>query len=115
MLTVTAVNQCRYCRDFHYLMAARAGIKLEEAYDINNGKDCDTTPENQRPALEYARQWALDGGDFKANAMQKLSEHYDESTITAIELAIRGIWIGNLSGNTWDYWLYRLTFGRLGQ
>ncbi len=115
MLTITAVNQCYYCQAFHTQLAKAAGISHEECELINSGQIDPNTPDTQRPALAYAHSWASHGGDFNANARPALQANYPEEMIDAIELAIRGIWVGNLSGNTWDYWLYRLTFGRFGQ
>lgn len=115
MLTITSVNKCHYCQTFHTHLAKNAGISSEECATINSGRFDTETPEQQLPALEYARSWAMQGGHFNARARPKLQTYYSEEIIDAIELAIRGIWVGNLSGNTWDYCLYRLTQGRLGQ
>jgi hypothetical protein len=41
-------------------------------------------------------------------------EIYGEEKAEAIEIVLRMIRSGNLLGNLWDYWLFRLSFGRLG-
>jgi hypothetical protein len=43
-----------------------------------------------------------------------LQETYGAENAEAIETVLRLIRMGNLGGNTLDYWLYRLSFGRWG-
>lgn len=114
LLTVTAVNNCRYCEMLHSQLAQANGVSKQECMLISKGVIPEQTPEFQKPALCYANSWALQGGDFNTSAQDDICAHYDNTTIVAIEFAIRSIWIGNLSGNTWDYWLYRLSFRRWG-
>jgi hypothetical protein len=40
---------------------------------------------------------------------------YGEETLKAIEIVLRMIRMGNLMGNTFDYVLFKVSFGRLGQ
>lgn len=47
-------------------------------------------------------------------ARARLLETYDSQTVEAIELSLPTIQMGNLRGNTLDYVLFRLSFGRLG-
>ena len=39
---------------------------------------------------------------------------YGDDAVRAIEYVLHMIRVSNLSGNTFDYILYRLSFGRLG-
>ena len=71
------------------------------------------SPREELPALLYAQHWAETGGRTDPAARGRIIETYNEDTVNAIELALRTIQMGNLVGNTMDYIVYRLSFGRL--
>ena len=62
----------------------------------------------------YAQHWAETQGKTDPTAHQQFIEKYNEETVEAIELTLHTIQMGNLLGNTLDYILFRLSFGRLG-
>jgi hypothetical protein len=72
------------------------------------------SPPEQLPALLYAQHWAETNANPDPETRQCVLEQYGEETLQAIELALRMIRMGNLMGNSWDYLLYRISFGRLG-
>jgi len=113
MLAVTAVNGCRYCSYAHARQALVEGIDEDEIKALQDGimKDC---PEDELPGLLYAQHWAETRGKVEPTARKRIIDEYNEGTVEAIELTIRTIQMGNLLGNTADYILYRLSFGRLG-
>jgi AhpD family alkylhydroperoxidase len=113
MLAVTAVNGCRYCSYAHARQALAGGIDPEEVRALQDGV-LENSPEEELPALLYAQHWAETRGHVDPVARQRLVETYDPEAVEAIELALRTIQMGNLLGNTMDYVLYRLTFGRWG-
>lgn len=113
MLVVTQVNACRYCAYAHARQALVAGLSRQELDALTEG-DFDTSPPGERPALLYAQHWAEAEGHPDPGATAHLITLYGEQTATAIDLALRMIRIGNLVGNTADYVLYRLSFGRWG-
>jgi len=113
MLTVTVVNGCRYCSWAHARQALVTGITGDEVRSLLTGEVGDS-PAAELPALLYAQHWAESGGRPEAAVRARLFETYSEETVQAIELSLRTIQWGNLSGNTFDYILYRLSFGRLG-
>ncbi len=113
MLTVTAVNGCRYCSYEHAREALAAGISAEEVEALADGV-VDGCPRDELPAMLYAQHWAEADGDPDPEARQRLIELYGDETSQAIELALAVIRMGNLGGNTLDHILYRLTFGRRG-
>ncbi len=113
MLAVTAVNGCRYCSWAHARQALVTGITGDEVKALLTGEVADS-PDEELPALLYAQHWAESGGQPEPVARVHLVETYNEATVQAIELALRTIQWGHLSGNTFDYILYRLSFGRLG-
>jgi AhpD family alkylhydroperoxidase len=113
MLAVTAVNGCSYCSYAHARQALVEGIDSDEVKALQAGV-VENSPREELPALLYAQHWAETGGNIDPVARGRIIELYNEDTVNAIELALRTIQMGNLSGNTLDYILYRLSFGRLG-
>jgi AhpD family alkylhydroperoxidase len=113
MLAVTAVNGCRYCSYAHARQALVEGIDEDEIKALQDGimEDC---PEDELPGLLYAQHWAETRGRTDPAARERLIEEYGEEAAAAIELTLQTIQIGNLLGNTADYVLYRMSFGRLG-
>ena len=114
MMAVTAVNGCRYCSYFHAHQALKQGITPDEIKALGDGmfQDC---PDQELPALLYAQHWADTDAHPDAVARERLLAIYGPTLVDAIELALCTIRIGNLLGNTGDYALYRLSFGRWGR
>ena len=114
MLTVTEVNRCRYCQYAHAKMALEAGLTQEEINALSAGtfQDC---PEEEVPALLYAQHWAETDGEPDEEAHQKILNIYGTEKVQEMELVMRMIRMGNLSGNTWDHFLNRISFGHWGK
>ena len=113
MLAVTAVNRCRYCSYYHAKEALSAGLSTQEIQQLDNG-DLAVAPDDELPALLYAQHWAEQDAHPDPAIRQKLVTTYGDAKAEAIETILRLIRTGNLGGNTLDYWLYRLSFGRCG-
>ncbi len=113
MLAVTAVNGCRYCSFFHAREALKTGVAPDEVRRLLAGT-ADDSPEDDVVALLYAQHWAESDARPAPEAVERLRQAYGTEKADAIHLVLRMIRFGNLSGNTWDYFLYRLSFGRLG-
>jgi len=43
-----------------------------------------------------------------------VKDTYGEQALSGMELAMRMIRMGNLMGNTWDYILFKISFGHWG-
>jgi len=113
MMAVTAVNQCRYCSYFHAQQSLKAGLPPEEIRQLLDG-NISQAPAVELPALLYAQHWAESGGRPDPAARQHLLDTYGREQATAIETILHMIRSGNLMGNTTDWLLYKLSFGRLG-
>jgi AhpD family alkylhydroperoxidase len=113
MMAVTAVNGCRYCSYYHAKEALRTGISPEETRELLSGGVADV-PEDEAMAVLYAQHWAESNADPEPEAIQRLHETYGTEKADAIHMVLRLIRMGNLMGNTWDYLLNRLSFGRWG-
>lgn len=114
MLAVTRVNACRFCTFAHSRAALQAGMTRGEVDTLLGGgfEDC---PESELPAVLYAKDWAEAGGVADPEAERRLAETYGEEAAADILLALRIIRAGNLTGNTVDCFLHRVSFGRLGK
>ena len=111
MLAVTSVEGCRYCSYFHSKLALKDGISQEEIGQLLSG-NLDGCPEEEALAVIYAQHWAESNANPDAEAVSKLQQVYGFEKSQAIHLMLRMIRLGNLLGNTWDYLLYRTSFGK---
>ena len=111
MLAVTSVEGCRYCSYFHSKLALKSGVSQEEIVKLLSGEveDC---PEEEALAVLYAQHWAESNACPGKEAAERLEETYGQEKAEAIDLMLRMIRLGNLLGNTWDYLLYRISFGK---
>jgi AhpD family alkylhydroperoxidase len=111
-LAVTQVNGCRYCSYFHTQQALLHGVTDEEIRGLGDGL-LECCPQNELTALCYAQHWAESDAHPDPQARARLLETYGEEMTARIELALRMIRIGNLTGNLLDYIVFRLSFGLL--
>jgi AhpD family alkylhydroperoxidase len=111
MLAVTSVEGCRYCSYFHSQLALKGGVSQEEIGKLLSG-DVEGCPEEEALAVLYAQHWAESNARPDPEAVRKLQEIYGPEKAGAIHLILRMIRLGNLLGNTWDYLLYCISFGR---
>ena len=114
MMAVTAVNQCRYCATFHSHESARVGLPQNEIRALLAG-ELALAPEEELPALLFAQHYAEQNGRPDPVTRQSLQTTYGPARAEAIETVLRLIRTGNLLGNTGDWLLFRLSFGRLGR
>jgi len=111
MLAVTSVEGCRYCSYFHSKLALKGGINQDEIGKLLSG-DFEGCPEEEALAVLYAQHWAESNARPDPEAVEKLEERYGSEKAEAIHLMLRMIRLGNLLGNTWDYLLCRISFGK---
>jgi len=113
MLAVTEVNGCRYCAYVHPKAALAAGLNDADIPALAAGS-MEGCPPEQLPALLYAEHWAETDAKPDPETRERILETYGMAGTEAMELALRMIRVGNLMGNTADYLLYRVSFGRWG-
>jgi AhpD family alkylhydroperoxidase len=113
MLAVTAVNGCRYCSYFHARQALKSGLSKTEVRGLLSG-DVAGCPEDEAIAVIYAQHWAETNAHPDPEAIQRLRQAYGSEKTEAIHLLLRMIRLANLSGNSWDCLMYRLSFGKIG-
>jgi AhpD family alkylhydroperoxidase len=113
MLAVTAVYGCRYCSYFHAKRGLESGIDGEEAAALLAGS-LEVCPSEEALAILYAQHWAESNANPDKEAIERLEQVYEAEQVKAINLALRMVRIGNLTGNLWDYFLYKLSRGKWG-
>lgn len=113
MLAVTAVYRCRYCTWVHTREALRSGLTSEDTAILLSGS-VNGCPNDETLAVLYAQHWADTDAKPMPESSNMLVDSYGEEKAQAIYVALRMIRIGNLTGNSWDYLLHRVSFGRLG-
>jgi AhpD family alkylhydroperoxidase len=111
MLAVTAVDGCRYCSYFHTRQALKSGVTPIEISQLLSG-DVDNCPEDEAVAVIYAQHWAESDAHPDPEAVRRLQQAYGVEKAEAVHLMLRMIRLGNLLGNSWDYLLYRISFGK---
>lgn len=113
MLAVTSVYKCRFCSWVHTREALRSGMTGEDVTTLLTGT-VDSCPADEAVAMLYAQHSADADAKPAPESVKRLADSYGTEKAQAINLVLRMIRIGNLTGNTWDYLLYRASFGRLG-
>src|SRR4030042_948599 len=111
MLAGTAVNGCRYCSYFHARQALKSGITPEEKSQLLSGAVANC-PEEEAAAVIYAQHWAESDAHLDPEAFRRLQQAYGVEKTEAIHLMLQMIRLGNLLGNSWDYLIYRISFGK---
>jgi AhpD family alkylhydroperoxidase len=108
MTVVTAVNGCPYCAWFHARQAVASGISTEEVQNMLNLQFQADATADEIPALLYAQNYAETDRNPDPEVTTRLIEHYGSDKARQIQIVIRMIFFGNLSGNTFDAFLSRL-------
>ncbi|MGD8244865.1 MAG: carboxymuconolactone decarboxylase family protein [Anaerolineae bacterium] len=111
MLVVTGVNGCRYCSYVHAREALAAGISRDEIRALGESMFAGSPPE-EVPALLYAQHWAETDGKPEPAVRERIGEQYGRDALKRIEAVLRVIRMGNLMGNSVDFVLHRVSFGR---
>lgn len=111
MLVVTGVNGCRYCSYVHAREALAEGISQDEVKALGENM-FEGSPPEEVPALLYAQHWAETDGKPDPAIRERIEERYESDVLERIEAVLLVIRMGNLMGNTLDFVLYRLSFGR---
>lgn len=108
MTVVTAVNGCPYCAWFHAKMAAASGIGADEIRALLSLQFGAEAEAFELTALLFAQHYAETNRQPDPEMTAQLTGYYGERSAQHILLAIRMIYFGNLSGNTFDAFLSRL-------
>jgi len=100
MLTITEINGCEVCAVFHNRVARKEGI-MEEDIQMLFVADIEEIPQDEAPAILFAREYANSSGKPSADSWKNLVGNYGESKAKGILGAIRTIIMGNGFGIAW--------------
>lgn len=109
MLAVTAVNGCRHCARFHGALARMSGVEAGEVAQLLQMEIGKQVSAYERPALQFAQEYAQMERNPSSENLLELKRFYGDVIASDIMLYIRMILLGNLSGNTFDAFVARLT------
>lgn len=104
MLTVTSVNECRYCTWLHSDTGLAAGISKEQIEALLNGE----IEDKDEIALKFALHYAETDQQPEQAEVDFLKKNYGEEKSRDIVTALKLIFFGNLTGNTFDAFFSRL-------
>lgn len=108
MLVTTAVNGCVYCAWYHAILSVKSGVHRTEINKLLKLQFNTDANDYETLALLYAQHYAETNRNPEKEMTQKLFSFYGNEVANAIILYIKAIYFGNLSGNTFDAFLYRL-------
>ena len=113
MLAVASVYGCTFCSWLHTREALRRGIDEGEIAILLAGS-VDNCPQEEAVAILYAQHWADSDMHPDPEAVEELQRVYGADTAKIIDLVLRMNRVGELSGNTGDFLLYKVSGGRWG-
>ena len=113
MLAVTEVNRCRYCSFVHTRAALQSGLTPGQIEQILK-HEVQGCPPDELPAVLYAQHWAETDGRPDEEVRGQLVRQFGSGKVAKIEMALGMMRAANLTGNSLDYLLFRISFGRLG-
>lgn len=113
MLAVISVYGCRYCSWVHSREALKSGVNQTEIVQLLQGS-VDGCPAEEAVAVLYAQHWADSDTRPDPEAVSRLAKTYGLEKAEAIDVVLRMIRVGNLTGNTWGAFLAKVSFGVLG-
>lgn len=109
MLAVTSVNDCRYCSWAHTRLALSKGVDINEVNNVlkNGGTAADNN--SDAAAILFAQHYADTNGKVSKESLVELKRFFNNAQVREIMGHIHTIYIGNLSGNTFDALLLRFS------
>lgn len=107
MLGCTSVNECRYCDWFHTQMALKNAVDIKELNQFLANPEGTSLPEETAVAVLYAQHFAESQGNVSKDASERLKKVFNWWQRLEIHAYLHAIYMGNLSGNTFDALLSR--------
>lgn len=113
MLAVTSVNGCVHCARFHGTLAHISGVEADEVAQLLQMEIGACVNDYERTALQFAQEYAEIRRNPSNENCLELRRFYGDKIADDIMLYIRLIMLGNLSGNTFDAFVARLSGKRV--
>jgi AhpD family alkylhydroperoxidase len=109
MLGVTSVNDCRYCSWAHTGLALANGIDLDELTHLLDHGSFGNVTGREATAILFAKHYADTVRHPSEEALAAFSKEFTAYERAEIMAYIHFIYYSNLSGNSADAWLARLS------
>lgn len=108
-LSVTAINDCRFCQWGHTHWALAHGLPLEEVNQILSSQDKTLAADSpaEAAAIFFAQHYTEQQDKFDPQALENLRKYYSHAQVKELLAHVRFITLTNLSGNTVDAFLGR--------
>ena len=102
MLATTAVNECVYCARMHTQTALNNGVAADEITELLSSDLNRAVDSYEYKALCFAQHYAETDRNPLPAEVDSLVQFYGKEKANDIMMYIRTIYIGNLTGNTFD-------------
>lgn len=107
-LSVTEVNDCRYCAWVHEGLAQFEGLDREALDRALGGNVANPDDARHAAAASYGRHFAAERRRPTEEAEAALARTFSPAEVAEIRAFVDAMYYANLSGNSADAWLARL-------
>ena len=109
VLSVTSINNCRYCAWGHTHWALAHGVSLEEVNQILGHETAELAAKDpaEAAAILFAQHYAEQLDQYDPASLKNLRQYYSDAQVAEILAYVRAITLGSLTGNTVDAFLGR--------
>ena len=108
MLGCTSVNDCRYCTWLHTNLALKNAVDVDELNEFISNPEAVSLPKKTAVAVLFAQNFSENRTKADFDSVQRLKEEFDVWKRLEIYAYLHAIYLGNLSGNSFDALLHRL-------
>lgn len=114
MLTVSELNQCKYCTWAHHEWANLEGVSDAELASLEN-LNAQEFDRRKWLAISYVRALvSANFGPVDAKLQKEVDATYSPQDIQNIQVVTKVMDLGNRTGNTWDALVSRMQGGPVG-
>ena len=113
MLAVTSVNDCRYCSYVHTGLALANGVDLGELRQLLESQTLGNVDKGDAVATLFAQHFASTARQPSDAARALLARQFNFDQRLEIMAYVHAIYFANLSGNSADAWIGRLSGQRV--
>lgn len=109
MVGVSSVNDCRYCSWAHTGLALANGVNLDHLTQVLDNGTFGTVTDREATAILFGKHFADTVRRPTSEAQAALARHFSAYQRLEIMSYIHFIYYSNLSGNSADAWVSRLS------
>ena len=109
MLAVTSVNECRFCSYVHTGVALANGVDLDELQHLLDSGTFGKVDDRDAVAILFAQHFAETQRHPSVEARAALARAFSRYQRLELMAYIHAIYLANLSANSVEEWLARLS------